>query len=277
MQVSCFPNTYGRFGATAAIDLLPEIGIQWIELPIKNHGMPSFFKEEPVLTDGSTPAVIFALKEQIYESGLKVSSCNITSGNPLESGVADRTVKKLKLAHQLGANLVVAGGGEISSDADWPRLIQNLRQIANIAEQLGIVYCCETHPGTCQNAATMMELIERVDHPNLRINFDTGNIFYYNNKVDLFDQMNQVADSIAHVHLKDTNGGFEDWHFPALGAGGAVDFAKVRTLLEKIQFSGPCSIELEGIQGEPELSLEETHQRVVDSVEHLKSTGWTIA
>ncbi|MBT5018732.1 sugar phosphate isomerase/epimerase [bacterium] len=276
MQISCFPNTYGRFGANAAIDLLPSTEIQWLELPIKNYGVPSFFKEEPVLTESSSPAAIFALKERIQQSGLKISSCNITSGNPLQPDVVERTLKKLTIANQFGAKYVVAGGGEISSEDDWSQLIQNMNTILNRAEELGITYCCETHPGTCQNATGMLELLERVDHPNLRINFDTGNIFFYNENVDLFEQMDLVSEFISHVHLKDTNGRFKDWHFPALGAAGYVDFAQVREFLEGINFAGPSSLELEGIQGEPELSLEETHQRVIDSVDHLKATGWTI-
>ena len=276
MKIACFPNSYGRFGPNAAIDLLSSAGIGWLELPIKNHGMPSFFKEEPVVTNGSTPEAIFALKDRIAEAGLKVCTCNITSGNPLEEDVLQRTLTKLKIANQFGAEFVVAGGGEIEKPEDWPILVDHLQQIADRANDLGITYCCETHPGTCQNTDGMLEMLERVDHPNLQINFDTGNIFYYNEDVDLFDEMKKVAPFIKHVHLKDTNGRFKDWHFPALGEGGHVDFAAVLQFLKEINFDGPCSLELEGIEGEPELSLEQTHQRVVDSVAHLKKRGWEI-
>ena len=276
MRTSCFPNTYGRFGVQAALDLLPTAGIRWLELPIKNAGMPSFFKEHPVATDASTPELIFALKERIAESGLQVSACNITSGNPLDPQVVERTLKKLTVASQFGVDLVVGGGGEIEEESDWPTLIAHLREIADRCQELGITYCCETHPGTCQNSASMLEFLERVDHPHLQINFDTGNIFYYNESPHLLAEMRSVAQHIKHVHLKDTGGIFKDWHFPALGAAGAVDFAAVRQFLEQIEYNGPCSLELEGIQGEPELSLEETHHRVVESVEHLKSCGWEV-
>lgn len=276
MKIACFPNTYGRFGPNAAIDLLASAGIRWLELPIKNHGMPSFFKEEPVVTDGSAPEAVFALKQRIAEAGLEVCTCNITSGNPLLTDVLERTLKKLTLASQFGAEYVVAGGGEIASAEDWPQLVDNMRRIGDRAAELGITYCCETHPGTCQNAERMLELLDRVNHPQIRINFDTGNIFYYNEGLELLMEMQKVARHIAHVHLKDTSGKFKDWHFPALGAAGKVDFAAVLEFLQEIKFSGPCSLELEGIEGEPELSLEQTHQRVVDSLEHLRKTGWEI-
>lgn len=274
MKIACFPNTYGRFGPDAAIDLLPEAGIEWLELPIKNAGVPSFFKETPVATDASTDAEIQALKERIAEAGLQVCSCNVTSGNPLEDAVTERTLKKLHIAAQFGVDRVVAGGGELGEQADWPQLVAQLRKICDVATSLGIMYCCETHPGTCQNAASMLELIERVDHPHLKVNFDTGNIFYYNESPDLMTEMERVAEHLAHVHLKDTNGKFRDWHFPALGQGGAVDFHSVRVFLESIRFSGPCSLELEGIEGESELTLEQTHQRVLDSLQFLREAGW---
>ncbi len=276
MKIACFPNTYGRFGPNAAIDLLASAGIHWLELPIKNHGMPSFFKEEPVVTNGSTPQSIFALKERIAEAGLKVCTCNITSGNPLEEEVLKRTLTKLTIANQFGAEYVVAGGGELADDDQWPLLIDHMRQIGDYAQKLGIVYCCETHPGTCQNADGMLELVERVNHPSIRLNFDTGNIFYYNEDVELLEEMNKVAPYVAHVHLKDTNGKFKDWHFPALGAAGHVNFAEVLHFLKGIDFTGPCSLELEGIEGEPELTLEQTHERVLASIEHLKSVGWEV-
>ena len=276
MQIACFPNTYGRFGVNAAIDLLPETGVRWLELPIKNAGQPSFFKEQPVATDASTPQLVSALKERIREAGLRVSSCNITSGNPLDPAVFDRTLNKLSVASQFGVSLVVAGGGEVATDDEWSVLVSHMRQIGDRCADLGITYCCETHPGTCQNSDRMLEFLKRVDHPHIQINFDTGNIFYYNQSPDLFAQMQAVASHIKHVHLKDTTGKFEDWHFPALGAAGQVDFTALREFLESINYDGPCSLELEGIQGEPELTLDQTHQRVVDSVAHLKKCGWQI-
>lgn len=276
MFISCFPNTYGRFGPQAAIQLLPEVGIHWLELPIKNQGQPSFFKEEPLLTEAATAADLAHVSDLLQAAGMRVSSCNISSGNPLDPAAVARLLKKLPMVQHFGATRVVAGGGELTDPADWPQLVRHLRQIGDVADGMGITYCCETHPGTCRNAASMLELMERVDHPRIRINFDTGNIFYYNQSPDLLSEFQQIASFIEHVHLKDTPGGYEEWNFSQLGAGGAVDFVAIREALEQIDFNGPCSLELEGIAGEPELTLEETQSRVRASIDHLKACGWQI-
>lgn len=277
MRIACFPNTYGRFGPDAAIDRLASAGIHWLELPVKNHGVPSFFKETPVATDAITGDELLALKERITNAGLTVCTCNISSGNPLDDAVTERTLTKLAIAKEFGVDRVVAGGGEIAAESDWPKLVENMRRIGDQAQAYGMIYCCETHPGTCENTASMLEFIERVDHPAVRINFDTGNIFYYNEgPIDLIAEMKKVSDFIEHIHLKDTNGQYKAWYFPELGAGGAVDFQAVRTYLDEISYTGTCSLELEGIEGEPELTLDQTHQRVLDSIHHLQQTGWSI-
>ncbi len=192
IQLSCLTNSYGRFGPFAALELLRETGIRFVELPIRTAGVPSFFKETPLLTDGSSPAEIDRALALIDGAGLKLGSCNITSGNPLETGVLELTLRKLDVAARLGVALVVSGGGEIQSETDWPVLIDHLRRIGDASAALGITYCCETHPGTCRNADGMLELMRRVDHPHVRLNFDTGNIFYYNEHPDLLGELRRV-------------------------------------------------------------------------------------
>ncbi len=122
----------------------------------------------------------------------------------------------------------------------------------------------------------MLSTMERLDHPCIRLNFDTGNILYYNAGADVVGELRQVVSFVRHVHLKDHSGGVGEWYFPALGAGGAVDFAKVHNVLMDAVFDGPCSLEIEGIAGEPPLSLAQTHQRIVNSIAHLRTCGYEV-
>jgi inosose dehydratase len=59
-----------------------------------------------------------------------------------------------------------------------------------------------------------------------------------------------------------------------LGAGGAVDFAHTKELLDEVGYTGPYSLEIEGIQGEPELSLADYQMRLAESLAHLKHCGF---
>lgn len=271
--ISCLTNSYGRFGPLAAISHLPQVGMSDIELPIKNSGVPSFFKETPLLTEASSLDEIAFVLRRLNEARVRLSSCNISSGNPLEEAVVERTILKLEIARKLGVTAVVGGAGEAAEGESRGMLIRNLQRIASEAADRGIVYCCETHPGLCQNAASMLRTIAEVDHPALRINFDTANLFYYNRNVDLAESLRQTREFIAHVHLKDTPGGFEQWSFDRLG-NGVIDFVQVREMLDEVNFCGPYSIEIEGIAGEPEPTLIEYESRMAASVEHLRSCGY---
>ncbi len=273
-QLSCFTNSYGRFGGQAALDHLPQAGIHWLELPIRTAGAPAFFGDEPLLTTASSFDQIAQVKRRIADAGLYVSSCNITSGNPLEPEVLQIILQKLDMVAGFDVELVVGGAGEAETQAERETLFDHLQKIGDHAAGLGLVYCFETHPGVCQHPDSMLETMQLLNHPHLRLNFDTGNVLYYNEGVDLYEGLKQVREFVQHVHLKDTNGNYREWHFPALGAGGAVDFLKIKQLLEEVGFTGPYSLELEGIEGEPEQSLSDYQNRMTESVAHLKACGF---
>jgi inosose dehydratase len=74
--------------------------------------------------------------------------------------------------------------------------------------------------------------------------------------------------------LKDNRGQFEDWYFPAVGDGGAVDFTRVRKILDGVGFEGPYTIEIEGIGGEAEPGLGGRVERIARSVDHLRACGY---
>ena len=120
----------------------------------------------------------------------------------------------------------------------------------------------------------MLETIHELDHPNLRLNFDTANILYYNQNIVVEVALAKVCHLVKHVHLKDSRGEFGEWYFPALGNGGAVDFVRMYELMRDCGFNGPYSLEIEGIAGEDEPTRQQYHQRILDSVEHLRNCGY---
>jgi inosose dehydratase len=152
--------------------------------------------------------------------------------------------------------------------------VGNLRRLGDTAAGQGVTLALETHEGPTQNATAMLALMAEVAHPNVRLNFDTGNIAYYNPGADPVAELDRVKHLVRNVHVKDNRGRFEDWYFPALGDGGAVDFVRVREILDGVGFTGPYTIEIEGIGGEPELGVEARQERVARSVQHLRACGY---
>lgn len=272
--VCCLTNSYGRFGARAAIENVRSAGLEHVELPIRTAGVPSPFQDDPLVTNGSSLEDLKRVDRLLERHGVRVASCGVMPGDPLDPEGLKLIQRKLDLASHFGVEVVVGNAGEAETREELRSLHAHLADIGDYAARLGITYCFETHPGICRNHYRMLETMEALQHPHLKLNFDTANILYYNENVVGEVALAKVCHHVRHVHLKDSMGEYGRWYFPALGSGGGVDFFRVRELLSVCGFHGPYSIEIEGIAGEPEPSLQECHRRVRDSVDYLRTCGY---
>jgi sugar phosphate isomerase/epimerase len=152
-----------------------------------------------------------------------------------------------------------------------PAVYQRLKAAGEVAAQHGVTIALETHPDLVTNAATALATLRGVDHPNVRINFDTANIYFYNHDADAVAELRPIAPLVASVHLKDTNGGYRCWHFPALGRG-VVNFGGVFEVLEAADFHGPCTLEIEGLEGEQKTERL-VCDRIAESLGYLRGLG----
>lgn len=274
MLVTCHTHCYGRFGALAAIEHVRDAGLEAIELPIRTAGMRSRWGDEPLLTTDSTQADLDRIDRLLAEQGVRIASCACQSGNLLDPANFAAMRRKLDLAAHFGVAVVVGEAGNPHSDDECQQVYARLRDIGDYADRLGITVCLDTQRGLCVNHRAMRETLADLDHPRLRINFDTGNLLYFNQDICGEVSLAKCCDLVRHVHLKDSRGNFGEWDFPELGTGGAVDFLRTYQLLRDCGFRGPASILVEGAAGEPELSLAEHHRRVVESVKYLRGLGY---
>jgi len=150
-------------------------------------------------------------------------------------------------------------------------LIANLRQLCDKAAELDLTLCMETHPPYGTNGEVALATIREVDRPALGYNFDTANIYYYNEGTDSVTELAKALEHVASVHLKDTDGLPKSLNFPVLGQG-VVDFPEVFRLLGERGFTGPYTLELEGdlMTGK---DLAARHQIVVACMDYLRSIG----
>jgi sugar phosphate isomerase/epimerase len=148
-------------------------------------------------------------------------------------------------------------------------IYSRLRDAGEIAEKYGVTIALETHPDLGTNGDIHLETMQQIDHPNVRVNFDTGNIHYYNQCTDAARELRKIIDYVATVEIKDHNGVYNDWNFPALGQG-VVDIPEVLKVLRENEYAGPITMEIEGIKG-INWDEETTKQAIEDSVVYLRS------
>ena len=271
--VEVLTNCYGEFGVDAAIENVGKLGLKNLEVAVKAHGGELVVPESVVPTEKMSPAEVKAFKEKLDRNGVEASSVNGGDDMLSREGV-ERVKRRLELCVEFGTSTFVSSAGEPDGDDQLKELYANLIEIGDYAAEREIVVAFETHPGITSNGPSMVQTMKDLDHPNLRINFDTGNIMFYNDGADVMEHLKLAIEWVAHFHLKDSRGGYKDWYFPALGDGGSVDFAEVGRICNDAGFYGPFSMELEGIKGEPHLTLEQRQERLQRSVDHLRDVGF---
>lgn len=274
--LSCFTNSYGPSGVRTAARRIREAGIDHLELALRGHDFGGLvIPESAVITERADDATAQGFVDELERQGVRVSGCNVGGADIRTGEGVALTERRIRFAARwFGVPICVTGAGQPADAPERTRIVAALRRLGDVSADVGVTLALETHKGPTQNAAAMLALMDEVDHPAVRLNFDTGNIAYYNLGLDPCDELEKVKGLVRNVHLKDNRGGFEDWYFPAVGDGGAVDFVRVRRILDGVGFRGPYTIEIEGIGGEPEPGLEARQERIARSVEHLRAAGY---
>lgn len=245
--IACRPHSYGPFQSVAYAHL-SSLGVRHVEIDL------------PVADQLESTRALLA------SHGLRASSlqgrCDVSSPQL----AADIEAQMLALA-ALGTRFlfVSAKAGDTPLDTVYGRL----REAGQIAANHNVTIVLETHPDLITNAEVGLATMRGVNHPQVRINFDTANVYFYNHDVDSVDQLRRMLEFVAAVHLKDTNGAYRTWHFPALGRG-IVDFKTIFEVLDDTGFDGPCTLEIEGIEGETKTE-QLVCDRIAESVAYLRA------
>ena len=247
--IACNLNSYRQY-RDGAYEHLGRIGLTNVEIPCPE------------------PEEAGAVQLDLDRFGLRPSSLIIRCEMHADD-VVQRFVHSLNTVAEMGVTLVFTSIKTGGIDRDF--VYGKLQDIGDAAAERGIVVAMETHPDLVTNADVALETMRSVNHPNIRINFDTANVHYYNEGVDAVEQFRKVSHAVAAVHLKETNGAFQTWHFPALGEG-VVDFPAIFEIFAGQGRNGPYTFELEGIRGES-LTRRDVERRIEQSLDYLRARG----
>jgi len=137
----------------------------------------------------------------------------------------------LEIATKIDAKLIVLHPGYCVFKYDYEKalnsLIKSLKDLNNIQEEFGIQITIENMPSydMFMFRNPDKEIIENLNE--LKITFDIGHSFLNNNISDFL----KISDKIAHIHIHDNNGGFDE-HL-CIGKG-KINFNNFKKDLKKI-------------------------------------------
>jgi sugar phosphate isomerase/epimerase len=153
----------------------------------------------------------------------------------------DRFVRRIEFAAAVGASIVNSIAGPTASLDGFRK---NIPALAKRAEALGITIALENHGDLLDREQQILDLIREIGHPAVRVNYDTGNAWYYSKgEIDSVAELALLAPVVAHLHVKTPKvvDGLMRW--VALG-DGELDLARIGRLLQETMPGIAVSYEL---------------------------------
>lgn len=248
-RLACRLANYGEY-QDIALDHLKKIGVRYV------------FMNVPA------PDEVEAATARLNEHGLKPLVMRGSADLSKESSV-DELGEQVAVCAKMGVKYMFLSAKR--NDASKEVAYERLRRAGDIAKKHGVIIALETHPDLGTNAEVHLETMKAIDHPNVRVNFDSANITYYNKNTDAVTELKKIIDYVATVEIKDHTGEFETWNFPAVGQG-VVDSPAILEVLREHGYTGPITLEFEGIKG-VELTEVETKLAIAESIAYIRSLG----
>lgn len=234
--IGCSTNCYHGFDLETALRGITDAGFRYVELTSVTD------YTEHVMPEQMTERDREELRDTLKDYRLSPMSISGHSNLASREGV-DIFKRRVDLAKWFGAAVVNTGPGEVESPAGRDGFFTNIIEIAEYAAQAKVIVALETHGELMGSGRAAASVIEQIDSPWIRINYDTGNVIFYGGVSPKEDILAAIP-FLGHIHLKDKRGGKKVWDFPPLGMGD-VDFPGIFRALGEAGYTGPISVEIE--------------------------------
>ena len=223
------------------LEQIKEIGYDGVEVPIFEHDAAAFQR----------------LGGKLDELGLERTAVTVSTGdaNPIspDSSVRAEAVTRLKgavdMCELVGAPMLCGPyhsalgefSGAMPSEEEWANGKATLREVADYAGEKGVTlvleYLNRFELYFLNSAADCARFVREVDHPNLRMMYDT---FHANiEEKDITEAVKSCIDGCAHVHISEN-----DRSTP--GSGG-VDWDTSFAALNEVGYEGWMVVEAFGL------------------------------
>lgn len=275
MKFGFSANAFREYTVEESIEIIADAGYDGIELLFDQpHLYPPETSEED----------IERVREVLDENGLAISNCNafmltaiegfhhpsyIETDPEYRQRRIDYTKAALRTAAALGHDYIsIEPGGPIPEEKSrlWAlnTFTESLNEVLPVAEECGVDLHVEPEPDLLiETSAEFLALIERLDHPRLRCNFDAGHLFSVGeNPIEAFTTLESETD---HIHLEDIPKDRSHEH-TQLG-DGAMDIDEFLETLDGWGYDGFVTVELYPYE-------ESAAETAREAMTYLEDHGW---
>jgi sugar phosphate isomerase/epimerase len=235
-QIGCYTRPWANYDYRVALDAIVEAGFKYAGL------MTTKSKTRLVISVSTTPEEAQRVGEEVSKRGLRVPSVyggGIPVAESVEAGI-EGLRRLIDNCAACGAkNLLMGGTGNAKL---YKAYYKAIAECCDYAAEKGIGISIKPHGGLNATGPQCRKTVELVAHPNFRIWYDPGNIFYYSD-----GQLDPVVDA-ATVDGLVTGMCIKDYKHPknvsVTPGTGRVDFPAVLARLKQGGFvGGPLVVE----------------------------------
>lgn len=170
----------------------------------------------------------------------------------------EHTRRALALAKELGASCITTEpGGPIAPGMSWDAslniFLDELKPVAEYADQLGVALLIEPEPGLLLETAEHFEqFMDHVNCPAIALNFDIGHFYCVGD--DPAGTVHRLARFIRHVHFEDI--GANRVHQHLIPGDGAIDLGGTIRALQDVNYDGWVTVELYPYMDDPDTAAQ---------------------
>jgi sugar phosphate isomerase/epimerase len=156
--------------------------------------------------------------------------------------------KAMQAAVALGVPIINCGpGGKTGDEASLRQTIDDLGNLAAMAERYGVTLCVKAHVGAAiYNTPTTLQAMAAINSPNFGIDMDPSHIYRANE--DPVEAIAAVITRVKHVHIRDCKGRQQGPGKPEDQANGRgnIDLVGYLRVLHEHGYTGPVNLEIIG-------------------------------
>jgi len=227
-QLACMTLPYSQFPLNRALTGIKAAGYDYVAWGT-SHREEGNTTQTPVMPVDASTEQAKELAEQCRDLGLQPLMMFSTIYPEAPKGLQVLTHRLIQ-AEAAGISQVLTFGHTMGGNRKlW---IERFKQLGPIARDLGVMLVVKQHGGTTGTGEACGKIIEEVNDPGVRVNYDAGNVMDYLN-VDPIPDIRKCADVVHSFCMKDHRNWPQDQD---CGPGfGEIDHYR---LLEPVAFTG---------------------------------------
>lgn len=224
---ACMTLPYSDFPLERALSGIAVAGYRYIAWGVTHREAGG--EKVPVMAEDASPAAAGELAKRCRDLGLEpvMMFSTVYPEDPRAPAVFKNRILQAEAAGI--AQVLTFGHTEGGNRGVW---VERFKQLGPIAADRGVTIVVKQHGGSTGTGAACAEIIREVDHPNVWVNYDAGNVMDYLD-LDPIADLKKCAAEVRSFCVKD----HRNW--PAdqdCGPGfGEIDHYR---LLEPVAFTG---------------------------------------